>query len=213
MTTSCVLVALLLGTAGEWQDGSLLALQDSNKPVANFTKSDITHVALLRKIDGENWVYEATPGRVRRMPLTAYSAEIARLNKGRSRPTRMWIMEPQQPYRSDQLLDMHRYLDAQLGRRYSIKGYVRGQSGDGIHCAEYCSTALSRTGRYQFDRAEAMSPSAVVNSIRSSHRSPRQVRSRSVSRQEPWGMRTWNRIATLHLWLNWACYEAWTLCW
>lgn len=213
MNTAIVLMAMTLGAATAPTDGSLLVLQNSNKPVAGLTDSDLTHVAMLRTLDGELWVYEATPNRVRRLPLIDYRREVARCNVNRTRPMRVWLMQPAKPYTVAERASMFRYLDEQVGRRYSIKGYVRGKSGDGIHCAQYCSRALAESGRYRFANHATTSPVALVNTVRDSHLPPQRVVLGKVASEESWSERGWQRMAAIQLWLTWACYEAWTLCW
>ena len=127
MTSFALVAAMMCGTAG-WDSGSVLILEHSNKPVSSFTGSAITHVALLMEIGGNPWVYEATPGKVRRVPLNTYRSELGELNERRSKKTRLWIMEPEDEFTRGQLLKLKAFLDSQLGRRYSVKGYVRGKA-------------------------------------------------------------------------------------
>jgi hypothetical protein len=208
-----LITALALCGTG-YPDGSLVVLQHSNKPVSRYTGSSVTHVAMIGTLAGDSWVYEATPAKVRRVPLTRYVEELAELNQRRDKPTQMSIMVPKQPYSFVELTALHRYLDSQLGRRYSVKGYVRGKKGDGIHCAEFTSSALQATGRIHFADRHQLSPSDVVNQVRPFHLAPQLVTlgDRTVP-AERWSVRMWDRCSSIQTWCGWAFYELWTFCW
>ena len=55
-------------------------------------------------------------------------------------------MQPKKPLNEQHAADLKSYLDRQLDRRYSVRGIVRGKTGDGIHCAELASQALNVAG-------------------------------------------------------------------
>jgi hypothetical protein len=209
------LFVLCLAEPIGWLDGSLVILENSNKQVTAYTKSDITHVAILQSVSGFPWVYEATPSKVRRVPLPEYWDEISRLNESRTPVTRMWIMEPWHPYTPDQLIAMQAYLDEQLGRRYSVEAIVRGGPAEGIHCAEYASSALAASGLYGGMECDPdqLTPSAVVASMRPFHKPPRQVQFQRPAERRSWCQRTWQSLAAMPMWLGWGCRELWALCW
>ena len=207
------LAALMLCGAAEWDDGSLVVLHNSNKIVANWTDSEVTHVALLLNIKGQPWVYEATPGKVRRVQMANYREELRDLNANRRKPTRMSVLQPKRPYERHQVADMRVYLNAQIGRRYSVKGVVRRKPSDGIHCAEYVATALQRSGRYRTTNAHSLHPAIVVQKVAPLHASPVNVSIRSRKSQESWCSRSWKQWDSLQTWCSWACYEALVFCW
>src|SRR5687767_6162226 len=126
-----ILLILSLPATLQIQDGSLLVLKHSNKPVAQITGSSITHVALVFNHGETPWVYEATPAQVRRLTLTEYQLELGKLNRIRSQPTSVSVLEPSYPYSETQVERMRSFAASQIGRRYSVKGYVRGKDSDG----------------------------------------------------------------------------------
>jgi hypothetical protein len=207
------IAALLLCGSTQWTDGSLIVLYNSNKMVAGWTDSDVTHVALLLNIDGQPWVYEATPGKVRRVTMGSYREELRTLNASRRRPTRMSILEPKRPYSTHQIAKMKTYLDEQLGRRYSIKGVVRRKPGDGIQCAEYVATALTRTGRYRVSNAHTLHPATIVKKAAPLHSAPANVSIRPRESQDSWCSRSWKQWDSMRSWCSWAWYEAVMFCW
>lgn len=208
-----VISALILCGTAEWNDGSLIVLHNSNKLVANWTDSEVTHVALLMNIEGQPWVYEATPGKVRRVPLPRYREELRELNASRRQPTRMSVLQPKRPYSEQRIVDMRAYLDDQIGRRYSIKGIVRGKPGDGIHCAEFVATALVRSGRFRATNVHGLRPETIVQNVAPLHASPVNVSIRARKSQESWCSRSWKQWDSVQTWCSWACYEALLFCW
>lgn len=212
MQTLVITALVLCGTA-QWDDGSLVVLHDSNKMVAHWTDSEVTHVALLLNIDGQPWVYEATPGKVRRVPMAGYREELRELNADRRQPTRMSVLQPKRAYSARQIADMRAYLNEQIGRRYSVKGIVRGKPGDGIHCAEFVATALVRSGRFRATNVHGLRPAAIVQSAAPLHKSPVNVSIRARKTQESWCARSWKQWDGFQTWCSWACYEALLFCW
>jgi len=210
---SLAITALMLCGSSEWTDGSLVVLHNSNKMVAGWTDSEVTHVALLLNIDGQPWVYEATPGKVRRVPMASYREELIELNASRRRPTRMSVLQPKRPYSPQQIAKMRAYLNEQLGRRYSIKGVVRRKPSDGIQCAEYVATALSKTGRYRVTDAHTLHPATIVLKATPLHEAPLIVSIRARKTQESWCSRSWKQLDSIRVWCSWAWYEAVMFCW
>ena len=200
--------ALALCGATQWSDGSLIVLHNSNKMVANWTDSDITHVALMLNIDDQPWVYEATPSKVRRLPLASYRSELQVLNASRRQPTRMSVLQPRHAYSPLQIEKMRAYLDDQIGRRYSVKGIVRHQPGDGIHCAQYVATALTRSGRFRATNPHGLHPATIVANAAALHQSPTNVSIRARKSQDSWCSRSWQQWDGVQAWCSWACYEA-----
>src|SRR5690606_12641317 len=171
--------------------GSLLVLTNSNKLVARWTSAEVTHVAIAVEEDGHVWVYEATPSKVRRIALAEYREELAEQNRSRTTPMALWVMTPDRPFDKREQLVMQRYLDAQLGRRYSIKNYVRSRPGDGIHCAELASSALQQTGRYLFGPHYAISPARLVKVLEHTYDEPSALALPRPIKNESWCQRSW----------------------
>ena len=208
------LALFLLGSTSQLDSGCLLVLEGHNKPVRAFTGSSVTHVALvMNSTKRYPMVYEAAPGRVRCVSLDKYLAEIRRFNAARRKKTSVWVMRPKRPYSRQQLTRMQSYLDSQLGRRYSVKGYVRKRPTDGIHCAEFASTALMCTGRFQFRERYRLSPGELIEQIESRHDGPYRVKLPTRQPSPSWPKRTWHRWLDFQSWCLWAYWEAFRFCW
>jgi hypothetical protein len=197
-------------------DGTILYLTNSSKAVHLVTDSNISHVALLLSDSKKRrWVYEATPARVRRVALSEYHHELSDLNKGRDRPMQLFALAPTKAYSSSQVKRMLSYVSAQLGRRYSVKGYVRKKQAKGIHCAELVSRAVERTGRAQFKQNYAMSPDEVVAKVASLYNDPNRLRieTRQQVETRTWCERSWAYWSGWGNLCGWSLQESWSWCW
>jgi hypothetical protein len=195
------------------ETGSLVFLEHSNPLVATWTKSDITHVAIVVRQEDVTWIYEATPGHVRRVALEQYLDELARMNHKRRRPIRAWSMPPRDDWEEQTRAALVSYLDSQLGRRYSVRNYVRGKKGDGVHCAELASAALEQTGRFQLHPHFAQHPGRLVAALDSDYLEPAELALPMIDDEPSWCSRTWRRWSSFGNWCRWSCYETWTFCW
>ena len=92
MSRLLLCLALVLGGAGRGRaalepsvlpDGTLIFLENVSSVVELTTRGEIGHVAMVFRDGNAAWVYEATPGKVRRLRMDEYCAELARLNKRR----------------------------------------------------------------------------------------------------------------------------------
>ena len=123
-----------------WQDGILV------KPIKKHTGSNITHAAII--LDG--YVYEACPPRVHRALLKDYLKEMDEKSLKPSmqrRGFKWFIIQPIRPYTDNQLSDMIKYANSQLGRPYQLRGWWKGHEVRGIFCSQLVSNILSRSGR------------------------------------------------------------------
>lgn len=143
-----IVLGLLLpsSTALAMEDGTLLFVENGQNLVECYTKSSYSHVAIV--IDGQ--VYQAEPPRIRKEPVLDWFTNIAKYNEGSGSPALVVVMAPDKPYSKEEIAKMREFLESQVGRRYSIRGYLRKVPGDGIHCAEMCSGALEASGRFDF---------------------------------------------------------------
>ncbi|MBP87142.1 MAG: hypothetical protein CMJ64_10560 [Planctomycetaceae bacterium] len=208
-----LLLTMLLPSAVDVPDGSLLVLKNSNKPVASWTGAEVTHVAVVVHKGGQPWVYEATPAKVRQLPLPSYWKELAELNARRDPETSVLLLRPKTSYSADEVQRLKQSMNAQLGRRYSIKGYVRGKPSGGIHCAEFVSSALASTGRFEFDEPHyAISPAEFYTQVRQKHEPAVRLTFKPKASNDSWCSKTWKRWAGFSSWCSWACYESWTFC-
>ncbi len=213
MNAVLLTAALLLGAA-PMADGSLLFLENSNQFVELYTGSETTHVAVVLHEQEQPWVYEATPGEVRKLTFAAYRTELGELNKrrGEKRKIRAVLVEPNKPYSAEQITAMRELLESQIGRRYSIKGHVHGHS-DGIHCAELASRALCAASVLKIERCQAESPASLLAKVK-----PQAQPFTTLAIDEPgerpsWAARRWNDASAFTGWCQWSCWESWTWCW
>ena len=143
-----LMAAAAASRAAELSDGTLLFLENCSSVVERSTHGEIAHVALVFGDASQRWVYEATPAKVRRVKLDDYLLELARSNRRRnaSDEIRVFALRPEPEYTSEETAKMRAFLDSQLGRRYSVKNYVRGKPYDGIHCAELTASTRGPAG-------------------------------------------------------------------
>jgi hypothetical protein len=212
-----LLAVLSLVVPGELPDGSLVFLERCNYFVERYTSAPIGHVAVAMHEEGVTWIYEATPGQVRRVTWESYLAELATLNADRARskktPVLAWVMEPRKPFTAAEHAAMRQWLDEQLGRRYSVRGIVRGKTGDGIHCAELTSHCLNATGRTTIAECHKQSPAAVMDFARPHYKAKYAAKIASPVVEETWCERAWRKWTHWSMMCRWSCGEAWRFCW
>jgi hypothetical protein len=214
MNTLILLAALTLG-ANPIQDGTLLYLQNCSSVVQLSTHSEIDHVALAFAREGEMWIYEATPAQVRRVPLAMYEEELAKLNVRRQTDEKIhvWALNPQRPYSAAELATINGYLDAQIGRRYSLENYVKKRPGTGVQCAELAASALNQAERYTFTDCYSINPAALVSHLQSVSLPAAEVAIPKLATKETWCERSNRRWGEIWSWCSWSCGEAWAFCW
>jgi len=207
--------AALAAPASSLPDGTLLFLENCNSVVEYTTRGEVAHVALVFHEADEAWIYEATPGKVRRLKVDEYFVELARLNRRRDDDDRIRVLaaRPKTAYTADEVAKMRSYLDAQLGRRYSVKNYVRGKPYDGIHCAELASSTLNHSGRYAFQDCHKLNPQTLYAAVLPTHASPEEIAIPPLESPEPWSARLSRRWAGWFTWCRWSCREAWLFLW
>lgn len=213
---SLLLWASLAISASPLPDGSLIFLENASSVVEYSTKGKIGHVALVFNDADGCWVYEATPGEVRRVPLDEYYIDLARINRRRDddEAVRALSLAPKPAYTDSEIAAMRQVLDGQLARRYSVRNYVRTKPGDGIHCAELASTVLNASGRFAFENNAKIHPAALYAAIEeSSHYEPAAEVTLAPAAKEPWCARAQRRTAQWFNWCGWSFQEAWLWCW
>jgi hypothetical protein len=209
------LVLALCSASPEIGDGSLLFLQNCNSVVEFTTGNEIGHVALAFREGKETWVYEATPGKVRKVTLGEYEQELARLNarRGKREPIKMWVVSPQRKFDAAESTAMQEYLDEQLGRRYSVKNYVKGKPGDGTHCAELAANTLNKSGRFDLADCHTIHPAKLLTIIEPEYPTKLEYPIDPPAAVEPWYIRWSRRCSESYSWCGWSCREAWSFCW
>lgn len=196
-------------------DGSLVFLENCNSFVEFSTGGELGHVALALA-DGEMaWIYEATPAKVRRVSYNDYLAELAHVNERRQADNRVrvWGLHPKEPWSEQELTVTRDYLSEQLGRRYSVKNYLIGQPGDGVHCAELAAMALTRSGRCRFEECHKLHPTALYAATLPLYQSKLEIEIPALAVQETWCARAQRRWSGWFNWCGWSCSEALSFCW
>ena len=193
------------------EDGTLLFVENGQNLVESYTHSTYSHVAIV--IDDQ--VYQAEPPQVKKEPLLEWFTNVGKYNEGKGSPALVVVMKPETPYSKEEVAKMRDFLEQQVGRRYSIRGYLRKVPGDGIHCAEMCSGALEASGRFSFPNHNyTYSPGELYKiipeyrqfgkklyvRIKDEHRRP------VASRWKDW----WQHKGTM---CGWSCLETMTFCW
>jgi hypothetical protein len=195
--------------------GTLLFLENCNSVVQWSTGGQIAHVAILLNEGPRSLVYEATPGKVRKLSLDEYYIELARLNECRKEDEqiRLHALRPAPEFSAEEINRLHEFLDSQLGRRYSIKNYLRGKPYDGIHCAELTATVLNQTGRYDFHDCHTIHPQALYTSVLKKSAAPQIIALPKLVEKESWCVRAQRRWLAWSAWCRWSSREAWLFLW
>ena len=122
MNAWLLLVSLTI-SAEPLEDGTLLFLENCSSVVQRATHGSMGHVAIVMNEEKEAWVYEAIPGKVRRLKADDYYAELSRHNSGKNEEQRIrtFALRPERPFTPEECLAMRYYLGEQIGRRYSVK--------------------------------------------------------------------------------------------
>jgi hypothetical protein len=211
----CFASSAAASRAASFPVGTLLFLENCNSVVEYTTRGEVAHVALVFRDSDDAWVYEATPGKVRRVKIEEYFVELSRLNHRRDDDDqiRMLAVRPKTAYTDDEVAKMRTFLDGQIGRRYSVKNYVRGKPSDGIHCAELASSTLNQSGRYAFQDCHKLHPQALYAAVLPTHGTPDAVAIPPLANQEPWSVRAQRRWLGWFTWCRWSCREAWLFLW
>ena len=170
--------------------------------------------------------------------IAEYYAELARLNARRDddEKVRIWLLRPKQPYTAHEVAKMREYLDAQIGRRYSVRNYVRGKPGEaafgeGRSCGDSGRRRIERQvgrrnplrradldhaqpiGRYKFENCHTINPQALYTAVLPTHAAPDELLLSPLVVKEPWCQRAQRRTAEWFNWCGWSCREAWAWCW
>jgi hypothetical protein len=210
-----LLTFAVFAQAAELSDGTLLFLENCSSVVEHTTHGEIAHVAILFRADAQQWIYEATPAKVRRVKIDEYLLELARLNDRRKveEKVRVLALAPSPRYSTNELARMRAFVDNQLGRRYSVKNYLRGKPYDGIHCAELTAKTLNASGRFALADCHKLNPQSLYNSIVWTHGEPQILRIPSLEAPDPWLTRMQRTSLAWCTWCRWFGREAWLFLW
>ena len=233
---SCALLALLVATAGvaeageavaefakvssvreisrllkdQVQTGTLLVSEGDCLAVRAYTQSPYTHVGAVVIRNGQPFVYDACKSSgVRCLTLANYlTSQI---------DTEVHVLQPSKRLTEDGAGRFARRLDSQLGRPYSVRHHLTGETVDGVHCSEYVCDALAHCRLLKVRKAANVSPASLVLGVtRSGVYSPaKTVRVVSQEVKEPraatWYGRLWQDTKTCTA----SCYQqsrAWFTC-
>ena len=141
-------------------DGTLIFVKGGNRIVQFETDSEITHIGIIFMENSEPYFYEATPPKVRKIPLKDYIKEIEDINKRHPRNKRELIYI-NTPILKDKITSMKKYADSQIGRAYGVRSYIKGKELSTIHCSEYVSRIL-REGGEDIDTPYKQTPDSLM---------------------------------------------------
>ena len=200
------------------KSGDMLFVQNSQNIVECWTHSTYSHVAMVIKDGDELWVYEAEIPVVTRYKLKDWLTAMGQRNAEKPHsPAVLTIVAPATPYTAEETAKMKGYLDKQIGRRYSLRGHVRGVPGNGIHCSELTAGAIEASGRINFTLPNyGISPGGLIATLgrAKTHRQsgPRLHIQIKESQRMSWCERSgewWSKRPT---WCLWSCWET-LRCW
>ncbi len=204
-----VLAAILVGASPEVTDGTIVYLKKSNSVVEFYTGSDQTHVGIVFSDAKQQWVYEAAPGKVRRISLSAYLRNLGELNRRRSGEIDVFFRQPVRAFSPPEIYKMRHYLDMQLGKPYTVRNFLGQADSQGFHCSELVAEGLNRSQRFELARPQALSPSQLLRLTQSAYQPSRQVSVVAAGRERPWCERTWSAWSDFGNWCRWSCGESW----
>jgi hypothetical protein len=139
---SIIVFALLSNTP----DGTLLFVEGGNELVMSHTNSPYSHAAVIFNDNGKLYVYEATHPVCRKVLLEDYIKLCEKINKREGKQIKLWIKYPKNLSHED-AEKMKEYCEKQLGRKYRIKSYIRGEPQEkSIHCGEMTTRAMIAGG-------------------------------------------------------------------
>ncbi len=135
--------------------GSLIFTDVGGQIVNNATQLKWTHVLIW--LNG--FYYEATLPKVRKTETI--------LDDGLVKLKAMELVEPLFPYTDDQLALMLKYAERNLGRRYSLVGYLLPRlygRTRGVYCSEFVSDVL-RAGDVDIDKRAGYTPDILYEAL------------------------------------------------
>ena len=201
---------------GGFEDGTLIFLENSSNIVERYTDSSYSHVAIIMSDKGgKQWLYNAEQPRVKRYKIVDYFAEIGRMNEGTKSKVLTSIVRPRRAYTEAEKVKMRAYLEKQVGRTYSIRGYLRDIPGSGIHCSEIVAAAIEATGRRNFVTANySISPGELASLVSIDHvRQGKKLVVRTKKAERRTVCRRWSDWwVSRGSWCRWSCWETLRYC-
>lgn len=140
------------------QTGTLLVSKGDCLAVKVFTRSPYTHVATVVKENGKVYVYESANGYgVIRETLAEYLDSES--------PTKIYVLNPKQPFSKKCAKTYRKYLKSQLGKPYAIKHHITGERCNGLHCSEYVTDGLMKIDLIHANQPSRVSPGSLAQGV------------------------------------------------
>ena len=202
-----ILVSINQSFAQKFPDGTVLFVENSSFIVESVTDFNTTHVAVIF----DDKVYNAEPPFVKTYKVGDYLKIIAKENDGKAKCKTVFCY-PKNPYTKKQIKAMKNYLEGEVGRRYSLTGYVKGIEAEGIHCSQLTTEALMAAGKVKSQRPWRISPGTLrlcvdkfckTKGCYLIERNPEKTS--MISRFNDW-------LGEKTKFCSWSCYETWSLC-
>ncbi len=212
MQAAIMLLVLAISPA-ELRGGEVLVLENCNSVVEGATAGDTGHVALvLRRVTGL-YVAEAAPAEVRVVAWDDYLAELAKHQNRRKKDEQMrvWLIAPDQPLSREQKLAIEEHVASQVGRRYSVLGYLASSPAQGVHCAQFTAECLTKAGRVEGSDWHRVSPTKLVAQLDASYGEKIPVELPPYVVSGTWCERSSARWREIAAWWRWSLGEVATL--
>ena len=188
-------------------DGAIVLLRDSNAIVTHITQSRWTHMGIVFKEQGQLWVFEASPGRVRKVSLSEFTRDAYARRLGYNSRSVVYIMPPRTPFADAELAAMRSFAHRQVGRRYSIKGILRDRPVEGTNCAQFVAATLQQSGRIRFPHTFDQTPEKVLDRSKHLYAELFRVTAPANHSDHPWLDATGRTFQDTREWLKWTTWE------
>jgi hypothetical protein len=202
MRLAFMVAALFSSQIFALENGTLLFIENGQNLVESCTHSSFSHVAIV--ID--DYVYEADLPQIKKQTVLEWLTNVGKHNEGKGSPALLVVLAPNKPYLELEVSKMREFLEGQVGRRYSVRGYFKKVPGDGIHCAEMCACALESSGKFKFLNAHCtLSPQNLYDCV-PYHQSGSKLYVR-VKHRRPIASRWCDWLGKKGTMCSWSCLE------
>jgi len=202
-----LLLTFCLPVSAVLPDGSLVLLRDSNPLVMKVTRSPWTHMGIVFNENGRQWVYEASPGGVRRVSFANFAVDAYSRRLCYNKAPSMYTMIPDTPFSTTEVFAMHRFATSQVGRRYSVKGVFHHRPVEGTNCAQFVAATLQQSGRIRFPNTFSQTPASVLNRSSTLFGKSSYVPPPAGIETQTWLDATDRTASDTRQWLKWSTWE------
>jgi hypothetical protein len=134
------------------------------QPIKRQTGSNVTHAAIILYRNNIPYVCEAVPPEVHCVTLTDYRELMTEAIEDSEEPMAWYIRQPREAFTVAQRTAMKTYMETQLGRPYSVLGWMLGREVKGVFCSELIADTLEKSGKIHSDGVHE-SPISLYNKL------------------------------------------------